>query len=143
MKYLVLAASLLTLPFLAAAQTAATNPLAAARVFSYDQMTAHTAANGSQSRNAFTGTLATGESISVHETMQPAGTTPNPAHRIEHSEVIVIEEGTIEFDHDGKADRAGAGSIVYVAFGTLHGFKNVGDGPAKYVVIQIGGDTKK
>jgi hypothetical protein len=30
-----------------------------------------------------------------------------------------------------------------VAFGTLHTVKNIGDAPAKYVVIQIGGDTKK
>jgi mannose-6-phosphate isomerase-like protein (cupin superfamily) len=35
------------------------------------------------------------------------------------------------------------GSIIYVAFGTLHAVKNVGAGPARYVVIQIGGDTKK
>jgi mannose-6-phosphate isomerase-like protein (cupin superfamily) len=55
----------------------------------------------------------------------------------------VVEEGVIEFEHDGKAERAGVGSIVYVAFGTLHVIKNVGDGPARYVVIQIGGDTKK
>jgi quercetin dioxygenase-like cupin family protein len=75
--------------------------------------------------------------------MQPAGTKPNPAHRIEHSEVIVVEQGTLEFEHAGKAERAGAGSIIYVAFGTMHSVRNVGDGPAKYVVIQIGGDTKR
>jgi quercetin dioxygenase-like cupin family protein len=55
----------------------------------------------------------------------------------------VVQEGTLEYTHDGKAERAGAGSIIYVALGTLHSVKNVGDGPAKYVVIQIGGDTKK
>jgi quercetin dioxygenase-like cupin family protein len=95
------------------------------------------------SRNAFTGTLATGEAIAAHETMQPAGTVPNPAHRIQHSELIVVEEGTLEYTHDGKTERAVAGSIIYVALGTLHAVKNVGDGPARYVVIQIGGDTKK
>ena len=55
----------------------------------------------------------------------------------------MVQEGTLEYTHDGKAERAGAGSIIYVALGTLHSVKNVGDGPAKYVVIQIGGDTKK
>jgi quercetin dioxygenase-like cupin family protein len=68
---------------------------------------------------------------------------PNPAHRIQHSEIIVVQQGTLEFDHDGKTERADAGSIIYVALGTLHSVKNVGDGPVKYVVIQIGGDTKK
>jgi quercetin dioxygenase-like cupin family protein len=123
------------------AQAPAANPLAAARVFSYDDMTAKTAPNGAVGRSVFSGTLQTGEAVAVHETMQPAGTVPNPAHRIQHSELIVVEQGTLEFEHDGKAERAGEGSVIYVAFGTLHAVKNIGDGPAKYVVIQIGGDT--
>jgi quercetin dioxygenase-like cupin family protein len=124
-------------------QQSSPNPLATSRVFAYDEMAAKTAANGAVSRNAFTGTLATGEAIAAHETMQPAGTAPNPAHRIQHSELILVEDGTLEYMHDGKTERAGAGSIIYVALGTLHAVKNVGDGPARYVVIQIGGDTKK
>src|SRR5580704_15976448 len=115
------------------------NPLAASRVFAYDDMPAKTAPSGAVSRRAFTGTLATGESIAVHETMQPAGTAPGPAHRIQHSELILVEEGTLDYTHDGKTERAAAGSIIYVALGTLHSVQNVGDGPAKYVVIQIGG----
>jgi quercetin dioxygenase-like cupin family protein len=112
-------------------------------VFSLNDTPAKTSPNGSVGRNVFSGTLATGESVAVHETTQPAGAAPNPAHRIQHSEVIVVEEGTLEFEHDGKVERAGVGSIIYVAFGTLHAVKNVGAGPARYVVIQIGGDTKK
>jgi quercetin dioxygenase-like cupin family protein len=127
----------------AAAQSDGSNPLATARVFNYDDMTARTAPNGSVGRQVFTGRLGTGEAVAVHETMQPAGTVPNPAHRIQHSELIVVQEGTLEFQHDGKAERAGPGSVIYVALGTLHTLKNVGDGPAKYVVIQIGGDTAK
>jgi quercetin dioxygenase-like cupin family protein len=144
MKTAVLSAFALALVCaVSSAQTDNANPLAAARVFAYDPMTVHTAANGAQSRSVFTGTLATGESVAVHETMQPAGTVPNPPHRIRHSEVIVVEEGTLEFLHDGKTERADAGSILYVALGTLHAVRNIGDGPAKYVVIQIGGDTKE
>lgn len=118
------------------------NPLAASRVFAYVDLAPKTAPNGSVSRSVFTGTLATGEAIAVHETTQPKGVAPNPAHRIGHSELIVVEEGTLDFMHEGKTERAHAGSIIYVAFGTLHAVRNVGDGPAKYVVIQIGGDTK-
>lgn len=125
------------------AQTGAANPLAAPRVFPYSQMQVHRAANGAESRVAFRGTLATGEAVAAHESTQPAGATPSPLHRIQHSEVIVVEQGTVEFDHDGKAEKAGPGSMIYVAYGTLHRLKNVGDGPAKYAVIQIGGDTKK
>jgi len=127
----------------AGAQQPAPDPLATARVFAYENMVPKTAANGAIGRSVFTGTLATGETIAVHETMQPAGTVPNPAHRIQHSELIVVQDGTLEFQHDGKAERAGPGSVIYVAFGTLHAVKNIGDGPAKYIVVQIGGDTGK
>lgn len=134
------------------AQTAATaastpskpqNPLASAGIFPYDQMTVRKTANGTESRNAFTGTLATGETLAVHESMQPAGTPPVELHRIGHSELIVVQEGTVAFEHDGKEERVGPGGLVYVALGTVHRIKNVGDMPAKYVVIAIGGDTKK
>jgi len=125
------------------AQSGAPNPLVTARVFAYEQMKEHIAPNGAEGRRAFTGTLATGEVVGVHESMQPAGAKPNPPHRIQHSEIIVVEQGTVVFEHDGKAERAGAGSVIYVAYGTLHTLKDVGDGPAKYVVVQIGGDTDK
>ncbi len=134
------------------AQTAATaastpskpqNPLASSGIFPYDQMTVRKTANGTESRNAFTGTLATGETLAVHESMQPAGTPPVELHRIGHSELIVVQEGTVAFEHDGKEERVGPGGLVYVALGTVHRIKNVGDMPAKYVVIAIGGDTKK
>ncbi len=128
---------------IASAQTVAENPLAAARVFSYEDMKARTMPNGAEGRAVFSGTLGTGEAVGAHESMQPAGTVPPALHKIQHSEFIVIEQGTLEFDHDGKAERAGPGSFIYVAFGTVHAIKNVGDGPAKYVVIQVGGDTKK
>ncbi len=128
---------------LVGAQSANPNPLATSRVFDFDQMTATTAHSGAVGRKVFTGTLASGEAVGAHETTQPAGTVPPALHTINHSELIVVREGTLEFDHDGKAERAGAGSIIYVALGTLHAVKNVGDGPAQYVVIQIGGDIKK
>ncbi len=37
----------------------------------------------------------------------------------------------------------GPGGVIFVAIGTMHTVKNVGEVPAKYVVVQIGGDTKK
>lgn len=138
---------------IACAQTAGTtatslppttqNPLASSAIFPYEQMTVKKAANGTEGRNSFTGTLATGETIGVHESMQPVGTPPVEQHRIGHSEVIVVEEGTVAFEHDGKEERVGPGGLVYVAFGTVHRIKNVGNVPAKYVVIAIGGDVKK
>jgi quercetin dioxygenase-like cupin family protein len=125
------------LPLLALATASiasrAENPpgLEGSRVFSYQQRAPKVAANGSVGRFVLGGRLTTGETVSVHETLQPAGTVPNPAHRIGHSEVIVVERGWLEFDHDGKAGRAGPGSIIFVALGTVHRIKNVSRGPAQ------------
>ena len=127
----------------ACAQTPATASLEKSRTFFYEQMQSHTNANGSESRPFFAGILATGEAVSVHESVQPAGTTPPALHKIQHSEFIVIQEGTVEYHHDGVVERAGPGSILYVKIGTDHFVANVGDGPAKYAVIAIGGDLKK
>ena len=117
--------------------------LSQAKVFPLDQMPVRKMANGGESRDVLRGVLTTGEVVAVHESDQPAGTQPNPLHTIQHSEVILVMQGTVIFEHDGKSDEVGPGSVIFVAPGTLHTIRNVGDGPAKYCVVQIGGDTKR
>jgi mannose-6-phosphate isomerase-like protein (cupin superfamily) len=117
--------------------------LSKARVFTPDQGTTRVMANGGQSRDILHAALATGEPISIHESIQPPGTKPNPPHSIQHSEFIIVEEGTLAFEHDGLSERAGPGSIIYVAYETLHTVRNIGNTLAKYIVIAIGGDQKK
>lgn len=131
---------------LATAQQAAPvaeNPLAHARSFQEAEAPARTAANGAIGRSFLKGTLATGEAVGVHSTLQPAGTMPTPIHTIAHSEVIVVVEGTVTFDHDGLTDTAGPGSVLYIMPGTQHRLRNTSSGAVKYVVVQIGGDTRK
>ena len=65
------------------------------------------------------------------------------AHRIEHSEIICVREGTLEFQHDGVTERAAAGDVLFVAKGTMHGVRNAGAGPAAYFVLAIGGDVNQ
>jgi mannose-6-phosphate isomerase-like protein (cupin superfamily) len=124
-------------------QTTAANVLTQARVYTLDQIPPRKMANGGLSRDILRGNLPTGEVIGVHESEQPAGTPPNPAHTIQHTEVIVVIQGTIVFEHDGKSEKAGPGDILYVAKGTEHAVRNAGQDTAKYCVVQIGGDTRK
>jgi len=98
--------------------------------------------NGSDRWGVLDGTLATGEAVGMHVSVVPAGTPGAAPHKILHSELVVVAEGTLELWADGEVSRATAGSIIYVAYGTTHYVKNVGDSPAKYFVWQMGGDTK-
>jgi mannose-6-phosphate isomerase-like protein (cupin superfamily) len=124
------------------AQTTTGNALEHARVFRFADTPVSTMPNGAERREMAKGKLATGEPISLHESVQPAGLAPNPAHVVQHSEFIAVLAGTLEYKHDGKTETATAGDVIYVAVGTDHSVRNVGDVPAKYVVLQIGGDTK-
>jgi XRE family transcriptional regulator, regulator of sulfur utilization len=115
----------------------------ASKVFAFDQMPARKSPNGTESRSIPSFTLATGEAVGMHESVQPAGAAPVALHAIHHSELILVQEGSMLFEHDGKQEKAGPGDMVYVAEGTTHRMTNIGTGPAKYFVVQIGGDTKK
>jgi mannose-6-phosphate isomerase-like protein (cupin superfamily) len=114
----------------------------ASKVFAADQMPSRKSSNGTESRSVPGFTLPTGESVGLHESLQPAGAPPVPLHVIQHSELVVVQEGSMLFEHDGKQEKAGPGDIVYVAKGTMHRLINAGNTQAKYVVVQIGGDTK-
>src|ERR1700730_16948545 len=116
--------------------------LSQSRVYPVDQIPVRKIANGGESRDVLRGTLTTGETVGVHESQQPAGMVPNPPHTIQHTEVMVVLEGTLAFEHDGKSEKGGRGGVIFVASGTLHTVRNVGEGTAKYCVVQVGGDTK-
>ena len=121
----------------------ATDNLAASKVIDPESLPVTHNANGSQRRDLVrAGKLATGEAVHIHQSVQPAGTQPGAAHAIQHSEFILVTEGTLEIAHDGKTERAGPGSVIYIAHGTVHQARNVGSGPVKYTVVAIGGDAK-
>ena len=117
--------------------------LSRSRVFRLADLPVRKNQNGSESWNVLQGRLPTGEQIALHVSMQPAGTVPNPAHRIEHSEIICLREGALEFQHDGLTEQAAAGDVLLVAKGTMHGVRNVGAGQAAYFVLAIGGDVNQ
>ena len=122
---------------------AAAAEMSESRVFPYEEMPVRTMANGGQSRDVVRGVLVTGEAVAVHESMQPAGMVPNVAHAIDHAEIMMVLEGSLEFQHDGRAERVGPGGVIYIARGTVHRVRNVGDGVVRYAVIAMGGDVKR
>jgi quercetin dioxygenase-like cupin family protein len=121
-------------------QVAGTGSLGASKVFT-PAMTK--TSSGADRWAVLDGTFATGEAVSMHESVVPARTPKPAAHKIAHSELIVVVEGVLSFEHDGVVDTAQAGSVIYVAYGTSHLVWNSGEETARYFVLQVGGDTKK
>jgi mannose-6-phosphate isomerase-like protein (cupin superfamily) len=91
------------------------------------------------------GKLATGEPVELHQSMQNAGTPAPALHVIHHSEMILVREGTLKFQHevDGKIveEMVGPGGVFYIAYGTNHAVSNAGSGQARYFVVEVGGDV--
>jgi quercetin dioxygenase-like cupin family protein len=57
-------------------------------------------------------------------------------HRHPQEELVVIKEGTLEINIDGKKQIAGPGSMIFYAANENENMTNVGKTPATYYVLQ-------
>jgi len=69
-------------------------------------------------------------------TLNPGENTGAP-HRHPQEEFIVIKEGTLEVNIDGKKQTATAGSMIFYAANENENMTNIGKTPATYYVIQF------
>jgi quercetin dioxygenase-like cupin family protein len=91
-----------------------------------------------QTRNVFDGHTHAGCQLDLHITTLAPGQMPHPPHRHVSEEILLIQEGTLDVTISGKTERLGPGGVAYVHSNELHGWKNVGDGPAQYFVLATG-----
>jgi quercetin dioxygenase-like cupin family protein len=96
---------------------------------------------GFETRQVLNGKIADGELLDIHHSTLPAGQMPHPAHQHKHAELLVLLDGNLEFYNNNATEHVAGGDIVFAAPNQLHGWKNVGDRPAKYYVIAIGTDA--
>jgi quercetin dioxygenase-like cupin family protein len=112
--------------------------LSTSRVIKYADLSVRTFPNGGTQRKVMSGTLPTGEFIEVHESMLPPGQMPHPPHKHPNTEMLFIQNGTLEYLDAGKPVPTGPGDIVFSASNIMHGLKNVGTTDANYIVVSVG-----
>lgn len=127
------------LPALAAAQSAGRREKLPSNAFRFEDLEARKS-GPILMRQIFTGTTHSGYLLDLHDTELPAVEAPHAAHHHVHEELLLIREGTLEVTLGGKQTRVGPGSVVYVASNQEHGWRNVGNTPAKYFVLALGDD---
>lgn len=96
---------------------------------------------GWETRQVLKGKIADGELLDIHHSNLPAGQMPHPPHQHKHAELMVLQDGKIDFYNNGVTEHMVSGDIAFAAPNQLHGWKNVGDQPARYYVIAIGTDA--
>jgi len=77
----------------------------------------------------------TGGAFSLVEAIVPPGGGPPPHVHGREDEAFYVLDGELRFHVDGRDIDAGPGAWVTLARGTLHHFRNVGDRPARLLIV--------
>jgi quercetin dioxygenase-like cupin family protein len=104
-------------------------------VFAWDGLHAIATANGLVRPILDTATR-TLDRLEAHVSTVEAGRASHAAHRHADEELVFVQQGTLEITIGDTTHTAQAGSLVFFASGDLHGMRNIGDGPATYLVVR-------
>ena len=89
----------------------------------------------------FYGSTKSGFNLEMHATSLGPRVETHAPHRHVHEEIIVMLEGTLQANLEGKPQPpADAGSVIYFGSNLLHNARNTGSMPCRYYVIELRGD---
>lgn len=77
----------------------------------------------------------TGGAFALIENVNPPGTGIPPHVHHREDEAFYVLEGRVEFTVEGEAHEVEAGAVVFLPRGTAHGFRVVGDRPARMLIL--------
>ena len=89
-----------------------------------------------QRRDVFDAPTQTLDRFHCHITTLNPGENTGALHRHPQEEIVIIKEGTLEINIDGKKQIAGPGSMIFYAANENENMTNVGKTPATYYVLQ-------
>jgi quercetin dioxygenase-like cupin family protein len=78
----------------------------------------------------------TGGVVSAIENVVPAGWGGPPLHRRDFDEAFYLLEGELSFQLGDDLLAAGAGALVFAPRGAAHTLANLGDAPARYLLLR-------
>lgn len=140
MKTIALVAALHVLPLALAAQPASAPKPALAKmdsgVFVWDHFKFTPTKTGARVM-VFDGPTPTLDKFHAHVTTLNPGENTGALHRHPQEELVIIKEGTVEVNIDGKKTTATTGSMIFFAANENENMVNVGKTPATYYVIQF------
>ena len=71
-----------------------------------------------------------------HITRLNPGENTGPLHRHPQEELVIVKEGTLEVNIDGRKQTAGPGAMIFFAANENENMTNIGQSPATYYVLQ-------
>jgi quercetin dioxygenase-like cupin family protein len=105
------------------------------RVVDWNSMEAAATRTGER-RLVFDAPTDTLDKLHLHITTLNPGENTGPLHRHPQEEMVIVKEGTIEVNIDGRKQVVGPGSAIYFGVNENENMTNVGKTPATYHVIQ-------
>ena len=77
------------------------------------------------------------EKLEVHVTRLRPGMSSHSPHRHPWEEMLLLKEGRLDVSINGKVERAGPGSLIFLASNDAHNVTNIGESLATYYVVNF------
>ena len=103
-------------------------------LYDWEKMVVTPNAKGER-RAVLDGPTATVDKMHVHiTTLKPGEKSGEPSKHLQE-EILIVKEGLVEANWDGKSKTGGPGSVIFFAAGATTFLRNAGTTPCTYIVI--------